>query len=370
MRITFVLASPDYSGGSRVISLYAKHLHERGHQVTLVSVPGGLPTPIQQLKSFLKGQGIQRRAIRPLSHMDALPMEHRKLKRKRPVVDADVPDADIVIATWWETANWVAQMSPAKGKKVYLVQHYEIFDYLPVEQVKATWRLPLHKVVVAAWLAEIAEKEYGDRAVTYIPNAVDPMLFFAEPRTKQPVPTIGFLYSIEPWKGSDIALQAIARAQEMIPDLRLIAFGHPPEDDPALPVGTLYRRKPSQETIRELYSQCDVWLFSSRFEGFGLPILEAMACRTPVIGTPAGAAPELLANGAGMLVKMADPEDMAQAIVRVCQLSEAEWQTMSTLAYERAISHTWESATDQLEAALRSLLAQAPEPHRSSYECV
>jgi len=44
-----------------------------------------------------------------------------------------------------------------------------------------------------------------------------------------------------------------------------------------------------------------------------LPILEAMACRTPVIGTPAGPAPELLGAGGGILVRPEDPADMAMA---------------------------------------------------------
>jgi hypothetical protein len=47
-----------------------------------------------------------------------------------------------VIATWWETAEWVDRLSVSKGKKVYFIQHYEAFDYLPKERVEATWRLP------------------------------------------------------------------------------------------------------------------------------------------------------------------------------------------------------------------------------------
>ena len=68
-----------------------------------------------------------------------------------------------------------------------------------------------------------------------------------------------------------------------------------------LPRDTEFHLRPPQDRIRDIYSKCDAWLFGSRSEGFGLPILEAMACRTPVIGTPAGAAPELLGDGRGIL---------------------------------------------------------------------
>lgn len=358
MKITFVLPCPNLAGGIRVIGIYAEYLHQRGHEVTLVSIPDAQPTLTQQLKSFVKGKELGRRVSRPPSHLDGLPMEHRKLNRNRPIVDADVPDADVVIATWWETANWVAKLSPSKGAKAYLIQHYEIFDYLPVEQVKATWKLPLHKIVVAQWLADIAEKEYGDRNVSCVLNGIDPSLFFAAPRTKQPVPTVGLMYSDVYWKGTDIGLKAIALAKEQVPNLQVVAFGHAKEDDPALPSGMRYWQRPAQTYLKDIYAQCDAWLFPSRFEGFGLPILEAMACRTPVIGTPAGAAPDLLGEGAGMLVKPENPEDMARAIVQIAQMSDAEWQQLSGRAYDRVASYTWEEATDKFETVLQSLTEQ------------
>ena len=95
-----------------------------------------------------------------------------------------------------------------------------------------------------------------------------------------------------------------------------------------------------------------MWLFSSRSEGFGLPLLEAMACRTPVIATPAGAAPEVCAGGGGILVPIDDPADMARAIERVAGLPEAAWREMSDKAHATASRYTWDDATDRFEAAL------------------
>jgi glycosyltransferase involved in cell wall biosynthesis len=99
-------------------------------------------------------------------------------------------------------------------------------------------------------------------------------------------------------------------------------------------------------------------LFSSRTEGFGLPVLEAMACRTPVIATPAGAAPELLAEGGGILVRPEDPEDMARAIERIVALDEPDWLRLSDLAFATASRHNWDDATDRFEEALRAATRQ------------
>ncbi|WP_445241130.1 glycosyltransferase family 4 protein [Microcoleus vaginatus] len=165
-------------------------------------------------------------------------------------------------------------------------------------------------------------------------------------------------YTTTPWKGCDIALKAFSIAAKKIPNLRLVAFGsgHDNAFPHLLPEGTEYNKQPTQDQLKEFYSKCDAWLFSSRSEGFGLPILEAMACGTPVIGTPAGAAPELLAGGGGILVKPEDPEDMAKAIEQICQLSDAEWRAMSEIALETVINYTWEDATNLFEAALYTAL--------------
>jgi glycosyltransferase involved in cell wall biosynthesis len=81
-----------------------------------------------------------------------------------------------------------------------------------------------------------------------------------------------------------------------------------------------------------------------------------MACRTPVIGTPVGAAPELLADGAGLLVSPENPAAMANAIVQLCQSSEAEWKTMSDTAYEKATRYTLDNAVMLFESALQAAI--------------
>lgn len=369
MKITFVLPTLGLTGGMRVLSIYTELLQKRGHKILIVSTPPRQPTLIEQLKSLLRGRGWESVPEKEESHFDKVDVERRVLETNRRITDLDVPDADIIMATWWETAESVAKLSNSKGAKVYFLQHYEAFDYIPKGRVEATWRLPMHKIAVAQWLADIARNEYGDLSVSLVPPTVDTKQFYdpelrsKQQRSKQSVPTVGLYYSTTPWKGCDIALKAFSIAAKKIPNLRLVAFGSgetPPADLP-LPDNTEYIMSPTQDQLRESYSRCDAWLFSSRSEGFGLPIIEAMACGTPVIGTPAGAAPELLAGGGGILVKLEDPEDMALAIEQICQLSDAQWREMSEKALETVINYTWEDATDLFEAALYAARERQPE---------
>lgn len=354
MKITFVLPTLSLTGGIRVISIFAELLRKRGHSVFVISVAPPQPSMRQQVKSLLRGGGWISPPQNEPSFFDNLGVEHKITDRYRPVEDKDVPDADVVVATWWETAEWVAKLSPSKGAKAYFIQHHEIFDYLPQGRVEATWMLPMHKITISEWLVELARTKYGDRQVSLAPPTVDTKQFYACPRNKQSVPTVGLMYSTVYWKGTDIALKAFSLAAEKIPNLRLVAFGtQAPSPELPLPANAEYVIQPDQDKIKDYYSKCDAWLLASRSEGFGLPIIEAMACRTPVISTPAGAAPEILRGGTGILVRPEDPQEMAKAIESICQLRNSQWQAMSEAAYAKVNNYTWEDATDHFEAALK-----------------
>ncbi|MEP6518035.1 glycosyltransferase family 4 protein [Microcoleus vaginatus] len=354
MKITFVLPTLSLTGGIRVISIFAELLRKRGHSVFVISLPRPQPSMRQQVKSLLRGGGWISPPENEPSFFDNLGVEHKIIDRYRPVEDKDVPDADVVVATWWETAEWVAKLSPRKGAKAYFIQHHEIFDYLPQGRVEATWMLPMHKITISEWLVDLARTKYGDRQVSLAPPTVDTKQFYACPRNKQSVPTVGLMYSTVYWKGTDIALKAFSLAAENIPNLRLVAFGtEAPSPELPLPANAEYVIQPDQDKIKDYYSKCDAWLLASRSEGFGLPIIEAMACRTPVISTPAGAAPEILSGGTGILVRPEDPQEMAKAIESICQLRNSKWQAMSEAAYAKVNNYTWEDATDHFEAGLK-----------------
>jgi glycosyltransferase involved in cell wall biosynthesis len=349
------------SGGTKVVGIYAEELMRLGHTVRVVSPPP-FATPVRRkLKSWLtlKGWPADPKPLR--SHLDGTRIDHYILDRWRPITDRDVPDADVVIATWWETAEWVYRLSPRKGAKVYFIQHHEVFSHLPLERCDATYRLPLHKIVIAKWLEEVMQSEYGDSSVDLVSNSVDTGQFHATVRGKQSVPTVGFLYNTDVFKGLDLTLSALRILREQRTDLRVVSFGseYPRED---LPFGSrsTFSYLPPQHEIRNLYASCDLWLTASRSEGFNLPAMEAMACRTPVVSTDTGWPSEAIESGwNGVLVNVGDVAGLAQGAEWILSQSDESWKTLSANAYATATAGSWRESARLFEAALRRACERA-----------
>jgi glycosyltransferase involved in cell wall biosynthesis len=352
MKITFVLPYAGLQGGTRVVAIYAQKLQERGHEVVVVSTPRTRPTVARQVVNLLRGR--QWKPHRHLgSHMDATDVPHVVVDHAPPVIEADVPDADVIIATWWGTVEWLRGFSPRKGAKVFFAQGY-VVDHDRGDQVCSVWRMPFYKIVISQWLKRVAEEEYGARELGYVPNSVDTDLFHAAPRGKQALPTIGLLYSASRLKGCDVSLRAIEGASAQLGQIRVVSFGvERPTDDMPLPHDATFVHAPAQHRLWELYASCDVWLCGSRCEGFHLPPLEAMACRCPVVSTRVGGPDDIVRDGeSGYVVDIEDHSALARRLCDVLSLSDAAWRRMSDAAYATATRYTWDDATDLFEAAL------------------
>jgi len=355
LRITFVTPFISHKGGIRVVATYARKLTERGHEVFVVSTPQRRPTLLPRLKRRLRGAApFPSRAQARTRLLDFLGARQIEVDRVRPITDDDLPDADVVVATWWETAEWVAGLSPRKGRKYYLIQDYEMFRPDTAHRVAATYRAPLRKIAVSGWIRDTIAREHGVRDIALLLNAVDTGHFNAPMRSKSGFLRAGFLYTPVTRKNVALAIAALSRARKALPGLEAVAFGS------ALPVPTLplpdwimFYETPCQDEIPQIYAACDLWLFTSKHEGFGLPLLEAMACRTPVLATRAGAAPDLVDGRNGLLLE-SDPDVFAETMAHFARMPDAQWQTWSEAAWATAQAQSWDSQTDALERLLRA----------------
>ena len=343
----------------KVIADYAAGLRDRGHQVTVV----GEGPPRRRLRDVLKttrswpgGFDTTFFDLRDLQVKEAYPSS-----RMSRMTDADVPDGDIVVATHWRNVRAVEALSAAKGTKVHLVQdYYGASRGNRDDREEEAFRIRMNRIAISSWLSEILSRRFGQTDVPVVPNGIDLSRFPVAARTRNAVPCVGFMFRSERNKGADLAIEAIRSTRLSRPELKVLSFGtERPEGALSLPEAAAYHHRPPQEKIPSLYASCDAWIFPSRAEGFGLPVLEAMACRTPVIASPAGAAPDLVHQGNGRLVAGEDAAQWAEAIEEICAMPEPAWRRLSEGAYETASACSLEKAVERFENALKNCLPTA-----------
>lgn len=348
MRITFLLAANDYSGGCQVIIRIAQYLERRGHDIRLICPK----KPIKTLREFVRDVVKKRRfAVRDsqVGHADLMPSSLTYVTSGAPIRPTDALESDVVVATWFETAHWLAKFPPSAGGKLYLMMDYGAPN-MPLDRLIPTWRYPFFFVTLTNALAAMIKSENQHAPVYVMKCAIDCEVDEPVKRQMPNIPTIGFAYNNLSSKGMELAIDAVLNAKQAYPDLNVLCFGRQRPKD--LPQFITFIENPTDQSRNDLYSSCTAWLFPSLLEGFGLPIIEAMAAGTPVIGTRAGAAPDLLRNNHnGILLESFDSHEMAAAIGAIINKDSDDWLSLSHAAFVTVSSYTWDDAVDIFEMA-------------------
>lgn len=100
------------------------------------------------------------------------------------------------------------------------------------------------------------------------------------------------------------------------------------------------------DELPAIYNMASVFIFPSLYEGFGLPLLESMACGTPVVTSNVSAMPEVVGN-AGILVEPNNPLGIAEAVYRLVS-DEQLVKKLTSLGLQRVRSFTWENAAREM----------------------
>ena len=146
-------------------------------------------------------------------------------------------------------------------------------------------------------------------------------------------------------------LRAWSIAKAARPGLQLVIAGAPGRQaPPTMPGATGVGRVDNLE-LADLYTAAGCLVFPSRYEGFGLPCLEAMACGCPVVAYRNSSLLEVV-NGAGEVVEDGDVEALGQAAAKLL----ADPQRARRAGLERAKAFSWRKAARQTIAAYESVL--------------
>jgi glycosyltransferase involved in cell wall biosynthesis len=316
----------------------------RGHAVRIL-VPDFAATPQTPLHA-----GVTLRVVR--TGPSWLPSPARKLIHLARLAVLSTAGADICLANYFTTAYVALASKWLRGDRTalaYNVRGYEPMSHglladasLPSRVVRAglawlSYRLPLVKIVTTAWLRD----QTGDPTAFVVGHGID-LTVFQPPasRPKRDRVVVGTIGRFGEAKG----YPDFQRALDLVPADLPIEVQIAAPDAVSVPdrfPSSVSHPRPESE-MAEFYGACDLFIFSSRGEGFGLPALEAMACECAVITTDSGGVRQFAQPDQNCLMTSPnDPPALARAIealvsdpARREKLAEAGRETAA--AYDQA----------------------------------
>lgn len=282
-------------------------------------------------------------------------------------------DVDVVMAT-----SWWAFPFRRPGVKLVVIEHHCVNDpaFAPYRTflqtifhevfLRAFTSLSLRAadavVCVSRYTAESLAAAHGGIRAHVIPNGIETDYYCpgAEPKPSlgnRPVRLL-FVGNLIRRKGADL-LPKIMAALGPGYELRYTS-GLRTRDTLSGKPGMVSLGRLTREQLREEYRKADLLLFPTRFEGFGYPAAEAMACGTPVVTTRCSSLPELVEDGVtGRLCPVDDVRALADAVAELSR-DENALRAMGIKARSVAVSRFSMSVMAQRYAALLEATAGAP----------
>jgi glycosyltransferase involved in cell wall biosynthesis len=361
MKINFICLDLGNNGGTKDIFEFARVLTEFGHEVNVIYPSWVFPNPLNYSHHFIPFFGSKiLRIFRELSGnnpSDRIRFPGVNVIKVPRISDEYIPDADFVFATWWETAYYVRKLSPKKGRKCYLIQHYEVWGGRK-SRVEATYKMGFLNIVHSGWLADKLLK-IGVEADAIIPHSPDKTVFRVKKAIKKQYANNSAIFILMPyrrefWKGGSVGIKAFKKALSVCKDknVALITVGMSKNRDNFIPI--TYQGFCDPEEMSRLYNGCDFFVHPSFEEGFGLMPFESACCGCPVISTDVGAVPDFFFDEKdALIVPPGDVDALATCMVRLIRDDKLR-KKLSSNALETVKGVSWNKSARMLEKLLEA----------------
>lgn len=313
-------------GGVKIVLHQANLLAARGHKVTVAS-KGERPEWFPLRAEFLRVPGLD---------------------------PADLPGSDVTVATFWTTIKAAAAVRV--GVPAHYCQGFEaIYTHNTHEhgEILQAYRTPIPCLALSPHLAALVEERFG-RPARVVPPA---LASYWRPRWRRRPRRVPRMLVVHPfeidWKGVATALEAvrILRAQGLA--CRLVRLSQWPlsASEKLLLEPDEFHDNLKPWEVAELVRHMDIMLAPSwEQEGFGLPVLEAMASGVPVVASDISAF-RSYAGGAAVLVPHDAPERFAAAARGVLE-DAAQWRSLRDHGLEAAKRFSEERVAELAEEVL------------------
>lgn len=250
-----------------------------------------------------------------------------------------------------------------EGRPRALVRNYRV--HAPIRWARHVIAISRHEVRLL--------RGYGitEESVTYVPNWIDVDYHPSAPAAPQTAalsrPVLLYVGQLKYRKGFDLLARAAPTVLDRFPTASFVYAGHSPREAEALEAivaaqGTKEHfhvvGRPDAAGLQQLYRSADALVFPSRYEGFGLPPLEAMAVGCPVITCAVPAVDELVFDGEnGLVAPYNDPSGLAAAMLRL--LDDPGLRERLVAGGKRTVATRFngDELTERILAVYRTVLA-------------
>ncbi len=212
----------------------------------------------------------------------------------------------------------------------------------------------------------LSYSKQSEDKIQVVPHGIDQTIFNHKPtpqdhgiKSKYSLnrPYLLFLGTLEPRKNLSALLDAFEKIQKDHPELMLVMAGgsgwksEEIKNRLAQNENVVYLEYVPHEHRPALYRQATAFIFPSIYEGFGLPVLEAMACGIPVITSNTSSLPEITKDAA-ILIDPFNSADLALSINQILDDPELA-KTLKQLGIKQAMNFTWQKAAEDTVKALK-----------------
>jgi GalNAc-alpha-(1->4)-GalNAc-alpha-(1->3)-diNAcBac-PP-undecaprenol alpha-1,4-N-acetyl-D-galactosaminyltransferase len=320
MKLTFVISSLGAGGAERIMSLMANYWAAKGWEITILTLDD--ETPFYQLDAQVNhiGLGIQQNSSNVL--MGGW-NNFRRIQALQGAIASLKPE--VVISFIDQTNVLTILATRSLNLRVIVSEHIDPTLY----SIGSTWDLLRRWTYPFASRVVVLTQRTSDyflselRLPTHvIPNPVISPSKFEQISTGDPKRSLVAMGRLTPQKGFDLSIKAFAKLKDKYPDWILTILG---EGELRAELEALRDKLKLQarvyfpgavKNVYEILQQADIFILSSRFEGFPIALCEAMAYGLPVIATDCPSGPrEIIRDGIdGILVPSEDVAALSGAM--------------------------------------------------------